>query len=137
MLGTLQACRVRFPRLRSHTYNLRAPLCSTMSRLMLALGLGALAGASAFERAAPTFELRAATVPKVGSLAAAPGGPLCNICEQLADQALQQLINIILQVRSLRGLGATRTSREKPIAGEGRGSPGAGHRPPARLALEA
>ena len=86
VLGTLQAFRVRFPRLRSHTYNLRAPLCSTMSRLMLALGLGALAGASAFERAAPTFELRAATVPKVGSLAAAPGGPLCNICEQLADQ---------------------------------------------------
>ncbi len=111
-----------------------------MSRLMLALGLGALAGASAadFTPQPSTFEPQhVATVPKGDAVAAAPGGPLCNICEQLADQALQQLINIILQVRSLRGLGATRTSREKPIAGEGRGSPGAGHRPPARLALEA
>ena len=95
-----------------------------MSRLMLALGLGALAGASAadFTPQPSTFEPQhVATVPKGDAVAAAPGGPLCNICEQLADQALQQLINIILQVRSLRGLGATRTSREKPIAGRAEG----------------
>ena len=60
-----------------------------MSRLMLALGLGALAGASAADftpQPSPFEPQHVATVPKGDAVAAAPGGPLCNICEQLADQ---------------------------------------------------